>query len=160
MVHVDWTEMSEVELLRAYASIMAELRRRGVLRSSNNPVADWSEWLVARGLKLELRVGSAAGYDAVDGDGNRYQIKGRRLTPENKSTQLSAIRNLPDRPFDYLAAVIYNPDFSVAYAALVPHEVVLETARYSEHTNAYNLHMRRVLLEDSRVVDITEKLRR
>src|SRR5262245_42017256 len=108
---MDWSSYTDAEVLRAYAELMDELRSRGVCRSSNNPVADYTEWLVAKKLSLELRGNSASGYDAVDEAGRRYQVKGRRLTPQNQSTQLSALRNLEDVPFDLLAAVVYNPDF-------------------------------------------------
>ena|SRR2546426_1312199 len=111
---MNWSELSDAQMLTTYADLMEELRSRGICRSSNNPVADYTEGLVAARLHLELRGKSASGYDAVDAAGKRYQIKGRRLTPHNQSTQLSALRNLKDGPFDFLVAVIYNPDFTVA----------------------------------------------
>ena len=109
-------------------------------------------------LGLTLAGNSASGFDAVDSDGRRYQIKGRRLTPQNSSTELSAIRNLPDRPFDFLIAVVYRPDFTVDYAAQVPYEIVEQLAKYSKHTNAYRFLMRRNVLNDARVIDLTSKL--
>ena len=142
-------------LLRLYAEILEELRQRGVTRSTNNPVADYTEYLVARSLKLERKGNSASGYDAVDAQGNRYQIKGRRVTPQNLSTELSAIRNLPERPFDFLVAVVYRPDFTVDYAGIVPHEVVSDLATYVLHTNAYRFLMKRSVLDDPRVKDVT-----
>jgi hypothetical protein len=117
---VAYTSYTDDELLLAYVAVMAELRRRGIIRSSNNPVADYAEGLIARSLNLTLAGRSAAGYDAVDSQGLKYQIKGRRLTPENPSTQLSHIRRLESRPFDVLAAVIFDVNFSVDYAALIP----------------------------------------
>lgn len=146
------------ELRRLYTEVLDELRRRGVTRSTNNPAADYTEHLVSTKLGLTLAGNSALGFDAVDSEGRRYQIKGRRLTPQNKSTELSAIRNLPDRPFDFLVAVVYRPDFTVDYAAQVPHQVVLELAAYSKHTNAYRFLMRRSILEDWRVTDVTSRL--
>jgi hypothetical protein len=125
---MNWSELSDVQMLTAYAELMEELRSRGICRSSNNPVGDYTEGLVAAKLHLELRGKSASGYDAVDPAGKRYQIKGRRLTPHNQSTQLSALRNMKDEPFDFLVAVIYNPNFTVAYAGIVPYSVVLENS--------------------------------
>jgi hypothetical protein len=40
--------LSTRELLSLFARILEELRRRKVVRSSNNPVADYTEWLVAK----------------------------------------------------------------------------------------------------------------
>jgi hypothetical protein len=154
----DYSKLNQTELLQTYAELMSELRHRGVLRSSNNPVADYTEWLVAKKLSLELRGNSASGYDAVDAKGKRYQIKGRRLTTENGSTQLSALRNLEQGPFDYLAAVVYNPDFSVAYAGLLPHKLVCENCRFSKHQNGHIFMMRRSVLELPGVIDISQQL--
>lgn len=145
-------------LLKLYAAIIEELRQRGVTRSSNNPVADYTEHLVARALSLTLTGNSVSGYDAVDPAGRRYQIKGRRVTPQNPSTELSAIRNLPQRPFDFLVAVIYRADFSLDYAGMVPFDAVVELAKYVKHTNAYRFLMKRTVLDDPRVTDVTSKL--
>jgi len=54
---------------------------------------------------------SAAGHDAVDAAGVRYEIKARRLTPHSQSRQLSVIRNLKSKPFDQLAAVLVDENF-------------------------------------------------
>ena len=137
---------------------MAELKDRGVVRSSNNPVADYTETLVSRALGLSLESQSQAGYDARGADGTRYQIKGRRLTSHNRSTQLSALRNLAQRPFDTLAAVAYSQDLSVLYGALIPIEVVTELSRFSTHRNSHIFMFRRNVLEDPRVTDITAVL--
>ena len=155
---MDWTQFDDRQLLGAYCTLMAELKGRGVVRSANNPVADYSETLVSRALDLTLEPQSRSGYDAVGADGTRYQIKGRRLTAHNTSTQLSAIRNLAQRPFDTLAAVVYSQDLSVLYGALIPIEVVAEQGRYSAHSNSHIFMFRRNVLEDARVTDITATL--
>lgn len=155
---MDWSQLDDKQLLGAYCSLMSVLRDRGIVRSSNNPVADYTETLVSRALGLTLESQSQAGYDARGVDGTRYQIKGRRLTSHNKSTQLSALRNLGLRPFDTLAAVAYSQDLSVLYGALIPIEVVAELSRFSTHSNSHIFMFRRNVLEDSRVTDITAAL--
>lgn len=154
----DWSIFKDDELLLAYASLMDELRSRGIVRSSNNPVADFTEFLVARTLGLTLEGKSAAGHDAIDISGIRYQIKGRRQTEHNNSVQLGIMRNLSSRPFDVLAAVIYSPKFSISYGGLIPIEVVAELGRFSKHSNGQIFHFRRSVLDDPRVTDITDKL--
>lgn len=156
---MDIDHLSNRQLLELHCSLMAKLRQRGVIRSSNNPVADYTESLVAKALGASLAVGSTAGFDAVTPDGTRVQIKGRRLTPENSSTQLSAIRNLAGKPFDVLAAVMFDKDLHVLYAALIPLSVVQEHGRYRAHTNAHTLHFRPSLLEAPGVRDITAEVR-
>ena len=154
----EWSEMGDRQLLAAYGSLMGEMRQRGIVRSANNPVADYAEALVSRALGLSLEVPSRAGFDALGPDGRRYQIKARRLTARNTSTQVGAIRNLDQRPFDVLAAVAFDASLSVRYAALIPVHIVAEIARYSRHTNAHIFHFRPGLLKDPRVSDVTAAL--
>lgn len=94
----DWQPYSTADILQLYAHALEELRRREVLRSSNNPSGDYGELLFSRAFGWQLQNNSSSGYDAIDGDGIRYQIKCRRITPHNPSRQLSYIRNLPDTP--------------------------------------------------------------
>ncbi|HEV2127760.1 MAG TPA: hypothetical protein VGR22_03985, partial [Thermomicrobiales bacterium] len=86
-----WTDQ---EVFRLWVSAMMELRKREILRSFNTPTGDYAEWLVANDLGLTLENTSAAGHDAVDSEGTRYQIKARWLAPSRSSRQLSIIRNL------------------------------------------------------------------
>jgi hypothetical protein len=62
-----------------------------MFRTQNNPLKDHSEWLAAKSLNLDLANNSKADYDAIDTNGVKIQIKRRRITSKNKSTQLSAI---------------------------------------------------------------------
>ncbi|MFN8414401.1 MAG: hypothetical protein U0Z26_18625 [Anaerolineales bacterium] len=135
------------DLLLTHAALIEELRNRKIIRSSNNPVADYTEWLVSSTLKLSLVGKSSAGFDAFDGAENKVQIKGRRRTSHNQSTQLGSIRNLESKPFHYLIGVIYNEDFSIDYVAKVPHEVVVEKSKYRSHTNSNILDLRRTILD-------------
>ena len=67
-----------------YARIVDELLSQGVVRSTNNPVADCSEYLTARAFGLTLVASSSIGYDAIGEDDVRYQVKARRLTAETR----------------------------------------------------------------------------
>ena len=150
----DFSNLNEKDLLRLHASIIDELKSRKVVRTKNNPVGDYTEWLVAKALNLKLANNSASGYDGVDENGLKYQIKGRRITPENKSRQLSAIRKLKEKDFDYLVGVIFDQNYSIIDAVVVPHSVVAEYSIYKEHVNAHILHLRGSVLEDPRIRSI------
>lgn len=150
--------LSQSELLMAFAAVVSELGERGISRTKNNPVADYAEWLVASRMELDLSANSRLGFDAIGNDGAKYQIKSRRLTEDNRSTQLGVIRNLDSRPFDFLIAVIFEADFSVLHAARIPVEVVREISRYSEHQNGHILHVRPAIFKDTRVVDVARLL--
>ena len=150
----EFEKLSEIELLQLHASIIDELKRRDVVRTKNNPVGDYTEWLVAKALNLQLARNSSAGYDGKDVNGIKYQIKGRRITPGNKSRQLSTIRNLQGKDFDELVGVIFDEKFQILVAVQIPHEVVGEYAEYRKHVNGHILHLRGKILEDERVKDI------
>ncbi len=152
---MDITALTDRELLEAHCKVMEELRTRGVVRSSNNPVADYTETIVARALGAVLESNSKAGYDAVSPTGVRYQIKGRRLTSQNTNTQLSAIRNLDKAPFDALVPVVYDKDLVVQYAAIIPLDLVRRLGKFYAHTNSTIFHFRRSVLQEGGVVDIT-----
>jgi len=151
--------LTDRQLLELYCALMAKLRERSIIRSSNNPVADYTETLVAKALGIRLENNSKAGYDAIDADGTRYQIKGRRLTPENMNPQLSAIRNLAGNPFDVLAAVLFDNGLNVTCAALIPRSVVQLLGRYTAHTNSHTFHFRKTVLNVDGVRDVTEEVR-
>jgi hypothetical protein len=149
---------SHHELLSLYGALLCELRDRGITRSANNPVADYTEWLAARALGLTLGTKSTAGYDGVCARGFKYEVKGRRRTPQNDSVQLSQIRGLDEQHFDFLIGVIYRQDFSIDYAAQIPYDVVVERAAYRAHTNASVFQLRPDVLRDPRVTDITQRM--
>ena len=148
-------------LLRTYADVLDELRRRKIVRSTNNPVADYAELIAARGLGLDLALMSVSGYDAKAWDGRRYQIKGRRITAENASRQLSAIRGLEDGrpdPFDVLVGILFNANFSVARAAAIPVDVVRRLATPAPHVNARRFILRDSVWDEPGVVDVTRQI--
>lgn len=151
---MDLKELTAKELLQLHSSIIDELKLRKIVRTKNNPVGDYTEWLVAKGLRLELAGNSSAGYDGTDSEGLKIQIKGRRITPDNKSRQLSAIRKLKEKAFDQLAAVIFNENYEIIDAVLIPHEVIEEYATYRSHVNAHILHLKGPILNDPRIKDI------
>lgn len=150
--------MSPKELLKLQAAIIRELRERGIVRTQNNPLGDYTEWLVAKVLGLELQSNSQAGYDALTSDGIRIQIKGRRVTATNNSRQLSAIRNYEAKDFDELVAVIFDDDYDVIEALRIPHEVIGDYASYRPHVNAHILLLKGKILSDSRVTRIMDLL--
>ena len=155
----DFAPQSNRELLKLYTELMAELRTRGIVRTSNGPGADVAEGLVAKALSLTLNTSSTAGYDGVDPQGRKVEVKCRRLTQFNNSRQLSAIRNLEKAHFDFLAGVLFKEDFSVMKAALIPYDVVKEHAVFVKHTNGWKFVLGDSIWALPGVEDITERLK-
>jgi hypothetical protein len=153
-LHMNLEELNNADLLRLQARATEELRRRGVVRTRNNPLGDYTEWLVASRLNLNLAGNSSAGYDAISDAGVKYQIKGRRITPDNQSRMLSAIRSYDKKGFDWLVAVIFDQDFNVVNAYLVPHEAIEAYAPHREHVNGRVVVMAGPVTRDPRVMEI------
>ena len=147
------------ELLQVYGSVMDELRPRDVVRSSNSPISDLAEVLFGRAFDWIREGNSVAGHDAKDAAGARYQIKARRIGMGPGTRQLSAIRNLGNNSFEMLAGVLFNPDFSVHRAAIVPLDVVKIRATWSKHTNSHIFYLKDDVWMEPGVIDVTPRLR-
>lgn len=147
------------ELLLLHAKVGEELRERGVVRSANNPTGDLAEYLFCRTFGWSQAPNSVRGYDAVGSDGVRYQIKGRRIHRRNKSRQLSAIRDIGGGHFDVLAGVLFDDDFNVTKAALVPIAFVVERSTYIMHTNSNKFMLRDEVWNASGVRDVTDEIK-
>lgn len=146
------------ELLVLHAQIGEELRSRGVMRSVNNPTGELAEYLFCRAFGWQQAPNSVRGYDATGADGTRYQIKGRRIHRRNKSRQLSAIRDIGGGHFDVLAGVLFDDDFNVMKAALVPIAFVVERSTYIAHTNSNKFMLRDDVWTAPGVRDVTAEI--
>jgi len=144
--------LSESNLLRLYADLMEELRHRQVIRTSNNPVADYDEKVAGEHLRLKRAGKEERGYDALDAEGHRYQIKGRRVTRHNASRQLSVIRDLDQKLFDYLIAVIFDQKFNIQEIWQIPYEFVRGNSRWSQHLNGHIFYAKPEVLQSSKDV--------
>lgn len=148
------------KILKEYASILNLLYTAGVIRTYNSPVGDYAEWLVSTKLGLELQKNSAAGFDALDKKTKeRYQIKSRWMHSGKNGKHLNVIRDYDKRPFDYLIAVIFGKEFDVEEAYLIPFEIIKEYFNLNEHQNGIVVSLTKRFLADTRIQDITHKLR-
>lgn len=152
---LDLGSLENNELLQLYDRLMEEFRDRGLVRSSNNPVSDYAEKIVCDKMKLSLQRGSNKGYDAIDEKtATKYQIKARRLTRHNKSRQLGVVRNLDQKLFDYLIAVLFDEKFNINEIWRIPREIIPKYARFSNYQNGYILILAGKVLEDKAVTRI------
>mgnify|MGYP001606592537 CR=1 FL=1 len=158
MFSADLKKLTALDLLKTFADILDELKERGVVRTRNNPVADYAEWLAAERLELSLEPNSKRGYGAIDKRGRHYQIKSRRLDRPNASRQLGVIRNLNDAAFDSIIAILFNRDFTIKEAYQIPRSIFKRYAKFSEHQNGYILNLRGNVLKAPRVEEITNVL--
>ncbi len=154
----DLQNFTVAELLNLHGKVGEELRARGVLRSANNPTGDLAEYLFCAAFEWAQAPNSERGFDATGADGTRYQIKGRRVHRRNPSRQLSAIRDLAGGHFDVLAGLIFDDDFRVIRAALIPRGVVEERSTYVSHTNSHKFILREDVWAAPGVRDVTAEV--
>lgn len=147
------------DLIRGYSDSLEALGKAEFIRSKNNPIGDYAEWLVAKAMGLELCTKSTKGYDAFDAN-HRYEIKSRRITTDNGSRQLSAIRSLDSKQFDYLVGVLFHADFSVNRVAVIPITIVQTHSKYKKHTNAAVFYLLDSVWSLPGVGDITNEVKR
>lgn len=152
----DLGAMSNLELLQTHGAVIAKLRHRKVVKTENNPIGDYTEWLVCNRLGLQVQGNSKAGFDAVDPQGVRYQIKGRRSSLN--SVQFSPIRNFEKRNFAFVVAVIFNMDYSIRLAVKIAYDAVPELARYRAYINGHILILTDQAVELDGVEDISHLL--
>ncbi|USI73876.1 hypothetical protein [Sphingomonas morindae] len=151
---------SHKALLQLQAAAVGELRRRGVVRTGNAPLGDYAEHLFAKAFGWTLTANSAASYDAEDAHRRRYQIKARILTGNSAGErQLGVMRGLPQGTFDFLAAALFDCDFVVARAAIIPQAVVAARATHARHVNGWRFILDDAIWTIDGVRDVTDPLR-
>ena len=102
---------------------------------------------------------SKADFDAVGRQGERYQIRGRRIGWNNPSCYLSLIRDLEGGHFHFLAGVEFAPDFTVLRAAIIPHAVVASCAAFEPRGRTYTFLLHAGVLDQPGVRDVTAELK-
>lgn len=155
-VTLSLAEQSVSELLEAYSQILNELKSRDVLRTFNSPTGDYAEWLFCKCFSWDQSPNSQKGFDALDQQGLRFQIKAIRLIGKSKSRQMSAIRDLS--AFDALAGIVFDENFKVLRAAIIPANIVKECSRFTAHTNSYRFYIRDSVWGQEGVKDVTSLL--
>jgi len=109
---IDISDLSPRQLLKLYADIEVQLRNLKLITSANNPTGDLAEIIFCSALGWERANKSEAHFDAAGKEnGKLYQIKARRIIGDsrlNSSRQLSALRGLGEKHFDFLAGLLFN----------------------------------------------------
>ena len=148
-------DLKNTDLLRLWAKVMTALRDREVIRSSNNPVGDYCERLVAYHYDAELETNSQAGYDLVV-DGQRIQVKGRRRIEHSSPSHYSVFRGIDQKKFDVFIAVHLNEDFTVDSAWTMPWRAVKRISREAGYVAGHRLPIIQGALCDDKDVEALE----
>lgn len=142
-------------LLRLSRLTLAELVRRGVIRTLNAPAGDLAEYIVAAAYSGTLAPNSEKSWDVRAQDGRKLQVK-CRVRSARRTTLLS-----PFRSFDFDAAVIVilsEEDLSVVKAIELPVELIKANSSYNRHVNGWRVRSRIVDLVHDEVLDVTDRV--
>lgn len=148
--------LSVAKLLELSRAILAELKRRGVIRSGNAPAGDYGELLVQRATGGELAPSSQKSWDVETPSGEHLQVKARVVTNPKAAgeRQLSVFRSWD---FDAGVIVLFDDQFRVWRAAHLPVALLEQAARSVEHVRGFRVMATDALLD--RGDDWTELLR-
>ncbi len=152
----DLAQMTEIELLQTHGAVIEESLCQGIVKTRNNPIGDYTEWLVCDRMKLKMADKNQKGFDATDKDGKRYQIKGGRKS--NGTVPFSPIRNLEQRAFQSVIVVAFKDDYSIRFAASIPHELVECLANFNKSVNGFVLRLNEQKIQHDCVTDISDCL--
>lgn len=157
----DLRSAASSELFVLQGQLLAELRHRGVLRTNNQPVGDYAEWLVAQALGVDrLPANSTKSYDLVSDQYGKVQVKARLVSSKATSNQqqTSPFRS---EDFDHAAFVLLSDvDYSVVKAVLMPLAAVQERWTWREHVKGWTVHMNGHTMTHDDAIDISDDLRR
>jgi len=127
------TDQTTAQLLEDWATIMRELRRRGVIRTNNNPTGDIAEAVVEAHYPGSTRGSfNQKGWDVLTADKERIQVKAMRTTETTRRRNLSPIR---DVDYDTVVIVIFDESFRVTEGLRLGREVVEELFPVRAHVN-------------------------
>lgn len=137
------------DLLAEWAAVMRELKRRGIVRTNNNPVGNIAEAIVAAHVGGERGSFSQRGWDVLTADGERIQVKALRQTGRRRN--LSPIR---DREYDSVIVVVFDEDFQLAEGLKLRRETVEELFHHRAYVNGRIIVLTQALRADPRVEHI------
>ena len=87
--------------------------------------SDYAEVLISEalgGIRVASRVNH--GYDVVCEGFGRIEVKCRQLPPEGQTEERVEVLPSKESGFDFLAVVIFHPDFEVKAAVVAPYDSV------------------------------------
>lgn len=151
----DFDNATTSELFSTYRGILRSLRERGIIRTGNAPTGDYAEYLAAKFLGGHLADNSVKSYDVEALDGTRYQVKSRVVDGKGAGKrQLSPFRSWD---FEHALIVLFDDDYRVERAAVIPVAVMQERSTHRAHVNGHVAFATDDLLDLG--VDVTQDLR-
>jgi hypothetical protein len=145
-----FAELPTRDLLRQWGEIMRELRRRGIVRTANNPIGDIAEELVAIHYKGCRGSFNQLGWD-VDTGTEKLQVKSLRKSPVRKRENLSPIRS---EDSDAVVVVVFTEEMRIDSAWHIPRAVVEDRFPHNKHVNGRIIRLSDALKHNPSVTQV------
>ena len=146
------SELTVRDLLATHEAVLADLRKRGIVRTNDEPAGQYAEWLAHQAFGGMLEPNSTGSRDLATPDGRRLQVKCRVLRNGSvDERQLSPFRGFE---FDEALVILFDPAYEVTRASLLTKEQVMRLARWQPHVNG------RVLIARDAVLALGTDVRR
>jgi hypothetical protein len=157
---MDYSELSDKELIQAYSELLKELKRRKIIRTKNI-VGELGEFLAidfynsTPGLpKLQAAPPGTKNIDAISRDGERYSIKATTTnttgvfyglpTPESNRD--------PEQKFEYVILVQFDKEYELKRIVELSWDQFLNFKRWHSRMQAYNLIISKSLIEKGHTI--------
>lgn len=157
---MDFSSLSETELMEAYGSILHEMRAKNLIRTKN-VTGDLGEYIVVdyytktKGLpKLQFAPPSTKNIDAISTNGERYSIK---CTTTNTTGTFWGLQKdaefLETKPlFEYVVIIKLDKSYRMELMLELSWEAFFKHKRWHSRMGAYYLAISTALMEDSKVI--------
>jgi hypothetical protein len=152
-------DISDEEVVRAFATILAAMRHREIIRTKN-VVGDLGERYAMNAYAhhgprggLSLRPTNSTDIDALDAASARYAIKAASLGSTRTSTfHFGQDRAQADAVFDYVVVVRLNDYFQVDSVIEFTWEKFWQCKAWSKRQHAWFLPLTQKVLQTGRVI--------
>ncbi len=154
----DLDTLSDHQLMTLHGQLLQRLRARGVIRTGNAPTGDYAEYIVAKALNGTLETNSRKGWDVSCEQYGQVQVKSRVVMniAAKDQRQLSVFRSFG---FDHLAVVLFNADYTLLWAAVLPKQLVQDKVFHQPYVNGHIMFADDKLLDVEGVVNLSDDLR-
>lgn len=154
-------KLSTDELWSLYSGVIKKLKEKGQIRTKNI-TGERGEYLAIQffnntpGLpNLIATASGTANVDAISRNGERYSIK--TIMSPNRTTGVLYGMGTKEKidesqKFEYLLVVILNDFYELEEIIEIPWLIAIQNLSWHSRMNAYNLSVRKKLLETARIV--------
>jgi len=116
------TQRDVRKLLIKYRDTVQALKKLGIIKTSN-VVSGYGEYVAMRKLGLKLQKTGNKGFDGVDKNGKKYEIKSRKATEWNNPT-VFPMKKDHLKYFDYLVYTGFDDDWNLIHLLKIPRSSV------------------------------------